>query len=65
MMAFELSLAALTQKLNAAVVEALRAGVPPEVAGAALGAAQRELANAIPLIKAAKEGVRRTEGTST
>lgn len=64
-MAFEISLAALTQKLNAAVVEALRAGVPPEIAGAALGAAQRELAAAIPLITAASEGVRRTGGTPT
>ena len=64
-MAYEISLAALTQKLNKSIVEALRAGVPPEICGAALGAAQRYIDNATPLIKAANEGVRRTEGTPT
>lgn len=64
-MAYEISLAVLTQKLSAAIIEALRAGVPVEIAGMALEAAQRELFAAMPLIAAAREGVRKTEGTPT
>lgn len=64
-MAYEISLAVLTQKLSAAIIEALRAGVPVEIAGMALEAAQRELFAAMPLIEAAREGVRKTEGTPT
>lgn len=64
-MAFEISLTVLTQKLNGAIIEALRAGVPPEIAGMALEAAHRELFSALPLIIAASEGLRKTEGTPT
>lgn len=64
-MAFEISLSVLTQKISDAIVEALRAGVPPEIAVEALAAARQSVANALPLITAASEGVRKTEGTPT
>lgn len=55
----------LCDQLRAAITEALRAGVPVEIVGMALEAAQRELFAAMPLIAAAREGVRKTEGTPT
>lgn len=64
-MAYEISLSVLTQKISDAIVEAIRAGVPPEIAVEALAAARQSVANAMPLITAASEGVRRQEGTPT
>ena len=64
-MAYEISLAVLTNKLRDAIIEALSAGVPVGIVGMALEAAQRELFAAMPLIAAANEGVRKTEGTPT